>query len=178
MLTPGHYSFLFLWRCLILGQETTFVSLLCITHAYSWGPSFHSPSHWLNAFIFQLRPLKVFLQPAFETVIFPANMSPSPVRVYHSPPSELGNPHITGQILHEDPEQFLCLSYSWITENDTYMLWGWYGVTRQLQPPVPCVYKSHLDAQPAFHKKAAGLPMSCYYSSAHGKQCRQATIKY
>lgn len=104
-----------------------------------------------------------------------ANMSFPPICVYCSLPSELGKQHMVGQILHEDPKQFLCMSYSRVTENDTHMIQGWYGVTRQLQPPVSGLYKSHLHAHPVFHKKAVGFLMSSY-SSTHGRQHRLTTV--
>lgn len=113
--------------------------------------SFFSPVHWR----FSCSRLT-----NFETVILSANMSFPPICVHCSLPSELGKQCIVGHILHEDPEWFLCMSYSWVTENDTHMIQGWYGVTRQLQPPVSGLYKSHLHARPVFHKKAMGFLMT------------------
>ena len=56
------------------------------------------------------------------------------------------------------------------------------GLTWQLQPPVPGLYKSHLHTQPVFKKRRKKkkekkkVLWSCYYSSAHRKQCRLHSV--
>lgn len=80
-------------------------------------------------------------------------MSLSCIWVYCLLASELGNQHLIGQILHEDSEQLLCMPSSRVAESDIYVIWSWYGVTRQLRPPLPGIYKSYLHILPVFHKK-------------------------